>query len=312
MSGKPRVLVALFGVLALGPGPGAAVLAGESSNGTYEVEIDTWRKGRMERLMSDTGYLTLSGLFWLDEGEHTFGSAPDNDLVFPKHSAPAHAGVIVRGKDATTIQIHGQTPLMLDGKRVSQTRMIPDSEDGTTMFTLGDLSFYLIQRGDRFAIRLRDVHSEIRKHFRGIESYPVQESYRVVARFEPYDPPKEIPILNEVGTTSISTCPGALVFTLNGKECRLDPLADSVEDESWFIIFADHTTGEETYGAGRFLYTGPPVDGKVVVDFNKAYNPPCAFSPYTTCPLPPAQNHLDVAVRAGERKYADAAHTAKH
>ncbi len=308
MSGKRQALWAFLGLVAVAFGARPTIEAGES----HDAEIEAWRKGRMERLMSDTGYLTLAGLFWLDEGKHTFGSAPDNDLVFPKHSAPAHAGFIMRTKDGTRIHANAGTELVLDGKRVSETRMIPDSEEGTTTFTLGDLSFWLIQRSDRFGIRLRDVHSEIRKNFGTIEAYPVQESYRVEARFEPYDPPKETPILNEVGTTSMSTSPGALVFTLNGKECRLDPLADGLDDESWFIIFADHTTGDETYGSGRFLYTGPPVDGKVIVDFNKAYNPPCAFSPYTTCPLPPPQNHLDVAVRAGEKAYDGDPKTTKH
>lgn len=265
---------------------------------SHTAEVEEWRKGRMERLLAADGYLALVGLFWLDEGEHTFGSAEDNDLIFPAHSAPAHAGVLVRVGDATTVRAHSGTPLLHDGEPVTEMRLIPDSEDGTTELTLGELSFYLIQRGDRFGIRVIDPNSRIRKNFKGIQHYPVQESYRVVARFEPYDPPKEIPILSEVGTTSIEQSPGALVFELNGRECRLDP---TVAGKRYFIVFRDLTSGEETYGSGRFLYADREVDGKVVLDFNEAYNPPCAFSPYTTCPLPPLQNELDVAVRAGEK-----------
>jgi uncharacterized protein (DUF1684 family) len=279
---------------------------------SHEAQIAEWRKGRMERLLSDNGYLALAGLFWLHEGKHSFGSASDNDFVFPKHSAPAHAGAFVHANGVTTVRANPGTPLRHEGEPVTEMRMVPDSEDGTTMFTLGDLTFYLIQRADRFGIRMRDVHSEIRKNFRGIESYPVQESYRVVARFEPYDPPKEIPVVNEIGTTSTMLSPGALVFTLNGQECRLDPVVGSLDDDDYFVIFRDATSGDETYGSGRFLYTDLPADGQVIVDFNKAYNPPCAFSPYTTCPLPPPQNELKVAVRAGEKAYGDSADTAKH
>ena len=306
MSGKLRAFVALSGALFVA----AASTTVHAQKGSYEAEITEWRKGRMERLLADTGYLALAGLFWLDEGKHSFGSAPDNDLVFPEHSAPSHAGVFVRKGGTVSVQVSQGTPLMHGEESVTAMRLVPDSEDDTTVLTLGELTFYLIQRGDRFAIRMRDPNSEIRKNFRGIESYPIQESYRVVARFEPYDPPKEIPIVNEVGTMSKMLSPGALVFTLNGTACRLDPVVGSLEDDSYFVIFRDATSGEETYGSGRFLYTDLPVDGEVVVDFNKAYNPPCAFSPYTTCPLPPLQNELDVPVRAGEKKYDEHPKTA--
>lgn len=306
------VLIAAFGAWIAA----VAVLADDPDNtideSSHAAEIAKWRKGRMERLLSDSGYLALAGLFWLHEGEHSFGSAPDNDFVFPKHSAPAYAGTFVHVDGATTVRAHAGTPLKHEDAPVTEMRMVPDSEDGTTFFTLGDLTFYLIQRADRFGIRMRDVQSEIRKNFRGIESYPVQKSYRVVARFEPYDPPKEIRILDEIGTTSTMLSPGALVFTLQGQECRLDPVVSSLDAKSYFVIFRDATSGVETYGSGRFLYTGLPVDGRVIVDFNKAYNPPCAFSPYTTCPLPPPQNELELAVRAGEKAYEDTSDTAKH
>lgn len=304
MSGKWRARAVLAAVLF-----GSVLLTAcgakdsQDPEDPYEAEIEAWRKGRIDRLLADNGYLTITGLFWLDEGEHTFGSAEDNDLVFTSTSMPAHAGVFVHSGEGTTVRANPDVEILHEGEPVTEMRMVDDTQDGTTVFTMDELSFVLIQRANRFGIRVRDPNSVTRKNFSGIQSYPIDDSYRVVARFEPYDPPKEIPILDEVGLTSIQKSPGAYLFTLNGRECRLDPIAESLYSESYFVIFRDLTSGDETYGAGRYLYTDPPVDGKVVVDFNKAYNPPCTFSTFTTCPLPPLQNGLNVAVRAGEKAF---------
>jgi hypothetical protein len=270
----------------------------------YEDEILSWRAKRLERLRSDTGYLTLAGLFWLREGDNSFGSDPANDFVFPAHSAPPRAGVFVHRNGVTTVRANPGTRLDHQGRPVEELRLIHDGEGEPTVVALGDLSFLVIRRGDRYAVRLRDLRSQIRANFRGIDYFPIDASYRVTARFEPYDPPKRIPIANVVGSVDSMLSPGALVFGLQGNEYRVDPVLEEPADKSLFLIFRDATAGEETYASGRFLYTDLPVDGKVVVDFNKAYNPPCAFSPYTTCPLPPPQNELRSAVRAGEKKYA--------
>jgi uncharacterized protein (DUF1684 family) len=164
----------------------------------------------------------------------------------------------------------------------------------------------VIKRGDRLGVRVKDKQSPALAGFHGLDNYPVEPSWRVEARFEPYSPPKEVPIPNVLGQVTPSPSPGAVVFDWQGKTYRLDALG-SVE-EGLSLIFADQTNGKETYGAGRFLETGPPKDGKVVVDFNRAYNPPCAFTAFATCPLPPAQNRLALRVEAGEKKYAGAAH----
>ncbi len=150
---------------------------------------------------------------------------------------------------------------------------------------------------------MRDLENPGRKHFSGIRNYRIDPKWRVEARFEPYDPPRRIPIANIIGTVDSMTCPGALVFTAGGREVRLDPVLEAPDATDLFIIFSDETSGSETYGAGRFLYAGLPKDGTTVLDFNKAYNPPCAFTEFATCPLPPAQNALPIAVRAGEKKY---------
>jgi uncharacterized protein (DUF1684 family) len=277
----------------------------EAQKTDYEAEILAWRQRRLERLTADTGYLTLAGLFWLEEGENSFGSDPTNTCVFPAHSAPPQAGVIEhRGKE-TWLRSAPETPTLHDGAPIQEIRLVADADGPPTVIELGDLSFYLIRRGDRYAIRMRDERSEIRKNFHGIESYPIDTAYRVQARLEPYEPPKQVPIVNVVGHVDTMPSPGALVFTLHGQECRLDPLWSGPDDDSLWLVFRDATSGDETYGDGRFLYTDLPVNGQVVIDFNKAYNPPCAFSPFTTCPLPPWQNELSVPVRAGEKKYDD-------
>ena len=158
--------------------------------------------------------------------------------------------------------------------------------------------------GDRFGIRMKDPESEARKNFKGLEYFPPDPEFSVVATFEPYNPPKKIAITNVLGMTSEETSTGALAFTLKGQTYRIDPILEQGETDL-FIIFKDATSGHETYGAARYVYAHPPdASGKTVLDFNHAYNPPCAFTPYATCPLPPPQNRLPVRIEAGEKKYA--------
>jgi uncharacterized protein (DUF1684 family) len=178
-----------------------------------------------------------------------------------------------------------------------------DEKDGPTVMKSGTLTFLVIRRGDRLGIRVKDSESEARRNFKGLDYFPADPKYRVEARFEPYNPPKKIPITNVLGMLSLETSPGALVFTIDGKELRLDPIYEQGTTDL-FIIFKDATSGHETYGAARYLYASPPVNGKTIVDFNHAYNPPCAFTPYATCPLPPPQNRLPIRIEAGEKKYA--------
>jgi uncharacterized protein (DUF1684 family) len=168
----------------------------------------------------------------------------------------------------------------------------------------GTLTFTAIRRNDRFGIRVKDPQSDARVHFKGLDYFPPDPKYRVEARFEPYNPPKHIPMPNVSGVTTDEVSPGALVFTLDGRELRIDPILEQ-GTKDYFIIIKDATSGHETYGAARYLYASPPdASGKTIVDFNKAYNPPCAFTPYATCPLPPPQNRLPIRIEAGEKKYA--------
>lgn len=252
-----------------------------SASSTYQSEVEQWRAKRLASLQAEGGWLSLAGLFWLHEGANTYGTGASNDIVLP--DGPANAGAF---------QLH-------DGKVTDGTREVrPDSAD---VVKVGRLSLFVIQRSGKMGIRLKDPESEARRTFHGIEHFPVNESYHVTARF--VAEPKKIPILNVLGQTEQSECPGYVVFHLNGQELRLYPILEEPGAKELFYIFKDQTSGKETYGAGRFFYSDMPKDGKVILDFNKAYNPPCVFTPYATCPLPPPENRLPIRVEAGEKKY---------
>ena len=288
----------LAGSAALG-----AAAGGAETPEAYREEIRSYREKRVARLTSDTGWLTVAGLFWLHEGDNSFGTDPKGDIVLPAGSAPEHAGVFAHHTGVTVLHAAAGVPLTSGDKPVQELQMRTDAEGDYTILSLNDLRFFVIKRGARWAIRMRDLNSPMRREFQDIQVYPTDESYRVSARFDPYTPPKKIPIANIIGTVDTMLSPGALAFDLGGKPCRVDPVLEAPGDTQLFLIFKDETSGEETYGAGRFLYTDLPKNGRVTVDFNKAYNPPCAFTAYATCPLPPPQNELPLAVHAGEKNY---------
>jgi hypothetical protein len=283
----------------------AAALAAPSPE-AYRHEIDSWRVARDSSLRDPNGWLTLVGLFWLDEGDNRFGSDPRNRVVLPASKAPAFAGTLVRHVGAVTVRAKPGSGLVSDAGPVTEMSMAPDAKGKPMVLHLGSISFFVIKRGDRLGVRVKDSQSAALAAFHGVESYPADPGWRVVARFEPHQRPTSIPITNILGMTEQDPSPGVVVFEHGGKTYRLDALDNG--DGSLELLFADTTTGRETYGAGRFLDTDPPRDGKVVVDFNKAYNPPCAFTTFATCPLPPRQNHLAVAVTAGEKKYGEGHH----
>jgi uncharacterized protein (DUF1684 family) len=277
---------------------------GGSEEAAYVKSIDRWHRDRIERLTSPNGWLSVAGLYWLEGGRHSVGSDPSNDIVFPKGKAPAFVGAITVTDDGVRFDARPGVDVIHDGRPV-ETMMLEDDGGGEpTRLELGTLTWYLIRRGERLGIRLKDSRNPLITEFKGIERYPVSSSWRIEAAFEPFPKAKTVPIQSVIGVTTNEPCPGSLVFEVGGVACRLDPITES-GSEQWFIIFADETTGNETYGGGRFLYVEPPDEsGKVVIDFNKAYNPPCAFNEFTTCPLPPRQNILPVRVTAGEKAYA--------
>jgi uncharacterized protein (DUF1684 family) len=252
---------------------------------TYQSEIAAWRRTREEALKRDGGWLSVAGLFWLREGANHFGKDATNDIVLP--DGPAHAGIFELHDGKVTVQQDGTT-----------RELWADSLD---VAKVGRLSLFVIKRSDKYGIRLKDPESEFRREFHGIEYYPAQEEYRVTAKF--VAEPSKIPITNILGQTEPMESPGYVVFRVRGQDLRLRPVFEEADAKQLFFIFRDQTSAKETYGAGRFFYTDLPKDGQVVVDFNKAYNPPCAFTPYATCPLPPMENRLPVKIEAGEKKY---------
>lgn len=256
----------------------------------YENEIKQWQTNRSDRLKKEDSWLTLIGLNWLKEGQNP---------------APADAGTITLAAGKTTLTPAGEG-LTIDGKPVTgAVPLLADADpNGPTIVQKGSVRFNIIKRGEKYGVRVKDAEAETRKNFAGLDYFPIDPKWRVEARLEAYQPPKRIPITDVTGMTSDNIAPGALVFEVDGKEYRLDPILEEGSDEL-FIIFKDETSKDTTYQAGRYLYAKKPAgDGKVIVDFNKAYNPPCVFTPYATCPLPPAQNRLPVRIEAGEKRYA--------
>lgn len=266
----------------------------------YRSEIEQWRARREASLKSDDGWLTVAGLFWLRHGINTVGTDAGNDIVLPAGSAPAKVGTFDMHDGIVSFEAAAGANVSVNGNPSTASTLKPDSAGAPDVVRLNDLTMFVIQRGDRYGIRLKDKNSEMRKKFTGLRFFPVKEEYRVRAKFVPYNPPKTIPVPNILGQVEETACPGYVEFSLNGQQLRLDPVT---EDNTLFFIFKDLTSGKETYPPGRFLNTEMPKNGEVILDFNKAYNPPCAFTPYATCPLPPEQNKLPIAVEAGELRY---------
>ena len=274
----------------------AAIVVGDT---TYRATIERWRAEREVELKADDGWLTVSGLFWLKEGINRVGANLANDIALPL--GPAEVGAFELHNGQTTFRAAPGVGVKLNGESAGDVLPLKSDADGQPdRIQLNTLTMFVIHRGKRYGIRLKDTGSATRKEFTGLHWFPVEESYRVVAKFVPYQSPKMITIPNILGETEQDTSPGYVVFALNGQSLRLDPV---LEDDQLFFIFHDLTSGKGTYPAGRFLYTDLPKNGEVVMDFNKAQNPPCAFTAYATCPLPPKQNRLPVRIEAGELNY---------
>ena len=273
---------------------------------SYIQQVEQWRSERENRLRDPYGWLTLVGLHWLQQGDNSFGSGAANHVALPPGKTPGHAGLFVVDGDRVTVKVAPGVPVMHKGQPVATMALKTDAQGEPTLLQLGSLRFHVIERGERLGVRVKDRESAVLRNFTGIDYYAIDPRWRFEARFEPYDPPKELRIPNILGTIDTEPSPGAVVFEAEGMAYRLDAVGAG---DALFIIFGDDTNGSGTYGGGRFLYADLPTEtGRVVLDFNKAYNPPCVFTPYSTCPLPPRQNKLPFAVHAGEKAYARAAH----
>jgi uncharacterized protein len=269
----------------------------------YQQEIERWHAQRIARLTAPDGWLSLVGLEWLKPGANRIGSARDNDIVLAR--APPHLGTIEWADDnALSIALDATDRVTIDGARETHAVLKDDSHAHPTTVAFGTVNFIAVDRGGRKGLRVRDSEAVTRTHFQGIERFPVDRDWRIVADWMPLDPPFQLATGTVIGTIENYPAPGKAVFEREGRRFELYPVIEVPGDKELFLIFADATSGKESYGAARFLYAEMPRDGRIVLDFNKAYNPPCAFTPYATCPLAPPENRLDVRVTAGELKYA--------
>jgi len=267
---------------------------------THEDQIKDWRQGRDERLASDSGWMTLVGLEWLQEGENQVGSGAKRTITIP--GGPAHWGTIHVDGDELRFVPAPDGGVTVNGAEATEVMLIADNAGEPTLIASGNLSFYVIFR-ESYALRIKDTQAPALLEFTGVKTYDFQPDWRYNARFIPAEEGETIEIANVLGHFSASPVYGFAEFERDGVNYRLLALGDEDSETLWFL-FADRTSGRETYGAGRFLYSdGMPENGRLLVDFNKAYNPPCAFNEYSTCPLPPQQNRLDLAVTAGEKDY---------
>ena len=272
----------------------------------HRREVEEWRRARLSLLTSESGWLTVCGLFWLKEGPNTCGDDPSLDVVLPRGKSPGILGTFWRTDSLVRFAARPGGEVHHEGALVTSLELKSDADQGgPSVLTHGTLSFYVIKRGDKLGVRVKDKENPTRANFKGLEYFPIRLAWRHEATFTPYNPPRVIKIANAVNIVQDYSSPGALTFEHEGKTYTLDALAESGEAKELLIMFSDQTAGFETYGGGRQLYTGmPDAHGKVVLDFNKAYNWPCVFTEFATCPIPPAQNHLPLRVEAGEKMYA--------
>lgn len=303
-----------------GGGVGAAVIDLHSE----QVLIDEWRAQRVARLTSETGWLTLCALHWFkeEEGDNTWGSDPSsNTLVLANPSLPKRCGNFLVTRSSTTDNNNNNNNkkkvvrfIAAPGSNVTTTTtpttvvkemdLVSDVPGPATLLACGALRFFVIDRSGQLGLRVRDLNHPLRTSFKGCDSFPVSTAWVFDARFEPYQPAHRVKVLNIIGLTEEYECPGAVVFMKDGREWRLDPVLEDPKDQNLFIMLSDATSGHETYGAGRYLYCPLPVNGRTRLDFNKAYNPPCAFSDFATCPRPPPQNQLkQLRIEAGEKTF---------
>ncbi len=285
-----------------------------SQDDAWQRELAIWRTQHAADLQKPDGWLSLAGLEWLRPGDNSFGSAPDNKIHLPARN-PAHLGILRLESDTVTLlPPTGGFPkdLLVDGAPAASQmlRAVANQDKLSPRLTIGTLNMYVIRREARFALRIKDSESPALVGFHGLNWYEPNPDYRVTAKWLPYNPPKTVTLATLVGTTYDQPVPGAAEFTLFGETYRLEPVLEDPDVAKLFFIVRDTTSTTTTYAACRFLYTGFPTNsldkpGQLVLDFNHLENPPCAYTPFSTCPLPPPQNRLRIALPVGEKRYHD-------
>jgi len=282
-----------------------------NSDAAWKAELEKWRAQRASALQAPEGWLSLIGLDWLKDGDNSFGSAADNRIQVDK--LPGHAGIVrLAGGKVHLLPPAGGFPkeVQLDGHAATEQDLLADDNEHPSKITINTVSIIVINRDGKFAFRIKDPQAPTRTGFHGLKWYAPDPAYRIHAKWIPYTTPKTLDIPTVLGTTTHMPAPGAAEFSINGQTVRLEPVLEDPSSTDLFFILRDATSKSTTYGAGRFLYTGLPdhglsQPGELILDFNRAVNPPCSFTPYATCPLPPQQNGLSVAIPAGEKRYHD-------
>ena len=286
--------------IAMALGTGSVAMAAES----FEKETKTWREEQERRLKSDDSWLAVVGLHWLKEGDNSVGASDRATVVLPE-GAPLKLGVIRFEKNRARMQFDTVDRVKVDGKAAEKGKtydLATDESEKPTEISVGTVKFFLIKRANGTGVRVKDGASAARKTFKGRKWFTPDLKYKLEAKWTELQTPKVLAVPDVLGNVNDEICPGYATFTIDGKKTDLYP---TKEGDRLFFVFKDKTAGKETYEAARFLYASAPQNGKVTLDFNRAVNPPCAFTSYATCPLPPKENRLDVAIPAGELKPAD-------
>jgi len=269
----------------------------------YIASIETWRAGRVQRLTGPAGWLTLIGRHPLEHGTWSVGSAAGNAIRLA--AGPGKLGTVTYAPDGkVSIALADGADATIDGTTARSAELVVDGEKPTYV-RAGTVNFYVMNRSGNLFLRVRDSEAARRRNFTHLESYPIDPAWRIEADWVPFAPPREMKITNIIGLTDDAIIPGKAVFQHDGKTYELIAI-DEDPAEDLFFVLTDTTAGKETYEASRFFYAARPKDGKIILDFNKVYNPPCAFTPFATCPLPPKGNALPFPLRAGEKKYLGA------
>ncbi len=275
----------------------------EKGSPEYIKEINNWHKRRIENLKKENGWLNLVGLFFLKEGESTFGSSKENDFVIDDQSLVSKICTFVLKDSLVKMIVSDNVVVTVKDSPVTEIYLKHDLTGDPTIVSFKNYRWFIIKRGNKYALRVRNLDAPLVKSFEGIVRFPVNESWRIKAEFIPYNQVREIEIPSIIGIPEKEISPGKVRFKIKDQTYELEAIDSG---DKLFFVFADETNGEETYGAGRFLYADKPDSNNVVIlDFNKAYNPPCAFTKYATCPLPPPQNFLKIEITAGEKKFGD-------
>jgi len=281
-------------------------------NEDFDKEEMKWREERDKSMRSPTSWLTIAGLFWLDEGENTFGTDETNKLVLPSGSTPSFCGKFILGDGTVKVMAAEGAGIKIKGEGIDEKILTSDNQGNPDVLELNDLRMWVIKRGRRYAIRMRDPNARAYKEYKGLEFFPPSEKFRIKGNFVPYDKEKTIEITTVAGTKAEMISPGSVFFIMDGKEYSLEAFKENEKNTKLFIVFKDLTNGEKTFAKGRFLTVDVLENGKVDLNFNRAVNPPCNYTPYATCPVPPHKaNWLNVRIEAGEKAYTGTTATKK-